>query len=204
MEKNYTGLIPENVEGNEITAESSAKFPKRGDACDFYKLVKERLLQVNKWQELMGKVSAGFKLTDNRGRPVNRAANTGDHFRIDIPGPGSEAGEGFDWAYVENIQEINDDFVDSIAMIVRPAADPQTENKDTAHFFSKKSTSTFVVTREGNSVTASVYDRNITANDETKQLLDKARNAIAGLSAKYGFSRLQWKALTEALIKTEQ
>jgi hypothetical protein len=86
--------------------------------------------------------------------------------------------------------------------LVRPAPDPHTSNPNIAHFFSGGSTSTFVITREGQRVTASIYDRNIQANEETKQTMDKARNAVVGLAAKHGLSRLQWKALTEALVKT--
>jgi hypothetical protein len=72
-----------------------------------------------------------------------------------------------------------------------------------AHFFAEKSTSTFVITRERNTVTASIYDRNIEANEETEEPLDKVRNAAVGLGAKYGFSKMQWQALAEALVKND-
>jgi hypothetical protein len=52
-------------------------------------------------------------------------------------------------------------------------------------------------------VTASIYDRNIEANEETKEPLDKVRNAVVGLGAKHGFSKLQWQALAEAFIKND-
>jgi hypothetical protein len=52
-------------------------------------------------------------------------------------------------------------------------------------------------------VTASIYDRNIEANEETKEPLDKVRNAAVGLGAKHGFSKMQWQALADALVDTE-
>jgi len=200
QEKNYTGLVPENVEGKEITAESSVSLATADEAHNFYNLVRDRLLWVDDWQKITGSLSADFKLTDEAGKIANRAARKGDHFRIDITGPGSKAGEGYDWAYVEDIKEIKDPDIESIAMRVRPAPDPETDNKNTAHFFSDVSTSTFVITREYDKVTASVYDRNIEANDETKEVLDKVRNSVVGLAAKHGVSELQWQALTDALV----
>ncbi len=200
-EKNYTGLIPENKEGKKITATSSVDFNTDEEARSFYQTARQRLLFVHNWGKITGALSADFQLTNDKGKEVDRPAQKGDHFRIDITGPGSKAGEGYDWAKVEAIKEVHEGNVDSIAILVRPAPDPQTNNPNVAHFFSEKSTSTFVVTREGTRITASIYDRNIEANEETHETLDKIRNAVVGISAKHGFSKLQWKALTEALVK---
>lgn len=200
-EKNYTGLIPSNKEGREITAEATAEFNTIDEARSFYRTAKQRLLFIHNWDKIAGKLSADFQLTDNNGKEVERLAQKDDHFRIDILGPGSKAGEGYDWARVEDLKEVNNENVDSIAILVRPAANPQTPNPNVAHFFSEKSTSTFVVTREGEKVTASIYDRNIEANEETKEPLDKIRNTVVGLSAKHGASKLQWQALVDALVK---
>jgi len=202
-EKNYTGLIPEQKEGRKITAEASANFAGNKEAKDFYQTAKRRLLFIHNWGKIAGKLSADFQLTDNNGNEADRPAQKTDHFRIDIPGPGSKAGEGYDWARVEDIMEVNNGDVDSIAIVVRPAANPQTQNPNVAHFFSEKSTSTFVVTREANKITASIYDRNIEANEETEEPLDKLRNAMVGLTAKHGFSKLQWQAMADALIKKD-
>lgn len=201
-EKNYTGLVPENIEGKEITAEAATNFETEAEAKSFYSTARQRLLFVHNWGKIAGKLSADFQLTDNQGKETDRPAQKGDHFRIDITGPGSKAGEGYDWARVEDIKEVNGN-VDSIAILVRPASNPQTGNENVAHFFSEKSTSTFVLTREGNQVTASIYDRNIEANEETKEPLDKIRNAVVGLGAKHGFSKLQWQALAEAFVKRD-
>lgn len=203
QEKNYTGLIPEQKEGREITAEATAEFPNAAEASVFYQEAKKRLLFVHSWHNIAGWLSADFELTDEKGREVNRSAQKGDHFRIDITGPGSEAGDGYDWARVEDVKEVNKDEVESIAILVRPASNPATPNPNVAHFFAEKSTSTFVITREDNKVIASIYDRNIEANEETKEALDKVRNAVVGLGAKHGFSKLQWQSLVNAFVKND-
>lgn len=202
-DKNYTGLIPGNEEGKEITAETVVQCENEPAAKELYRQARERLLFVHNWGKITGPLSSDFQLTDGNGKEVDRPAQTGDHFRIDIPGPGSKAGEGYDWAKVEAIKEVNELYVDSIAILVRPGPNPQTGNPHVAHFYSPKSTSTFVVTREGVKVTASIYDRNIEANEETKETLDKFRNAVVGLGAKHGVSKLQWEALTRALLQKD-
>lgn len=202
-EKNYTGMIPENSEGKEITAEASVCYKNEDEARTFYETAKSRLLSVNEWRNIAGKLSANFQLTDAKGKDVNRLVEKGDHFKIDIGGPGSKAGEGFDWARVVEIKEVHLENTDSIAVQVRPTSNPQNESSTPAHFYSEGSTSTFVVTREKEKLIASIYDRNIEANEESNNLLDKIRNVIVGLGAKHGFSKLQWEALAEALIKQD-
>lgn len=202
-DKNYTGLIPEQKEGRKITAEAVADLQSPAEAKTFFQEARKRLLYIHNWHKIAGGLSADFQLADNDGNEVDRPVKKGDHFRIDIIGPGSHAGEGFDWARVEDLKEVDTPEVDSVAILVRPASNPQTPNANVAHFFSEKSTSTFVITREGDKVIASIYDRNIEANEETKEPLDKFRNAVVGLGAKHGLSKLQWQALVDAFVKNE-
>jgi hypothetical protein len=200
VKHNNENLIPENLQGKEITASASANFEMEDMAVLHYKFARERLLLINDWHSIAGTIGARFQLTDGKGTEAFRQAEKGDHIRIDIPGPGSQAGEGYDWVRIEEIREVNAEKADSIAILVRPASNPCTDNGKIAHFYAEHSTSTFVVRRENNKVTASVYDRNIEANQETKGLFDKVRNAIVGLSAKHGFSKLQWQVLVEGLL----
>ena len=191
------------MEGTEITATASTLFQNAEEAGEFYQEAKKRLLYVQNWHELTGTLGADFELRDEKGNVVDQPARKGNYFRIDITGPGSKAGEGYDWAMVEDIKEVNTEDVDSIAMRVRPTVNPQKPDSDIAHFYSEKATSSFVVTREGSQVTASIYDRNIETNDDTREPLDKIRNALVGLGAKYFFSKMQWQALADALVKNE-
>jgi hypothetical protein len=203
-ENNYTGLIPPNESGKEITAKASTDLPDIIEAHAMYAIAKERLLNVNNWHEIAGTLSADFTVTDEQGKEVDRKVRKGDHFKVSIPGPGSKAGEGYDWVQVEDIKEVLNDDVESTGLIVRPASNPQNDDSEVAHFYAEQSTSSFIVTREGNKVTAGIYDRNIEPNTDSSSAADKVRNTTVGLGAKYGFSRLQWQALADALIKKEE
>jgi hypothetical protein len=200
-EKNYSGTIPAQEDGSKINIESAAETKDTQKAKALFNIAKERLLDVNHWQELTGKMLADFQLTDQKGQHVEGPAQEGLLFKIDIPGPGSKAGEGFDWARVEKIESYSSEDIDSIGIRVRPVANPTTADDSVAHFYSEESTSTFTVSREGTKVTAAVYDRNTKTNQNTNKITDQIRNAAVGAAGILTFSRIQWKSLTEALIK---
>lgn len=200
-EKNYSGTIPAQEEGSKINVDSSIDTKNIEEAKSLFEIAKSRLLDVNNWQKLTGKLLANFQLTDQSGNPTFSPIQEGMYFKIDIPGPGTNAGEGFDWVTVEKIEEYNAPDIESIGIRVRPALNPLSTNKDIAHFYSREATSTFTVTREMRKVTAAVYDRNTKTNKDSDQLSDQLRNAIVGMSGIISFSRIQWKSLTNALIE---
>ena len=162
------------------------------------------MLDVNNWQTLAGQATAAFQLTDDKGQPVNRKAKTGDHFRIDIPGPGSQSGEGYDWVKIEVVEEEHTNDSDGQIIRVRPATNPTNEKTDVAHFFSEEATSTFMVKREGKTVSASVHGRNEKPNTNTETVVDKVRHATVATGAISGFSKIQWKSLVNGLIKKDE
>lgn len=196
-------IIPKQETGIETNTESTVEFSSREEAKTFYQTVKQRLLHVNDWHRFAGSLTADFQLTDKEGKEVNRAAEKSDHFKIDIPGPGPVTGEGFDWVQVEAIEEKEEEDKQSIALLVRPATNPNNERKDVAHFFSGEATSCFMVKREQNTVTAAVYGRNEKPNTNAETIVDKARNAAIATGAVTGFSKLQWKSLVNGLVKEE-
>ncbi len=198
-ENNYTGILPRQEKGIEIKAEEEITFDDVIAAGEFYEQAKMRLLDVNHWHELG--LRAVFQLIDASGNEVNGQAREGLYFRIDIPGPGTNAGDGYDWVQVQKIAEYNSGDVRSIALQVRPAANPTAPEGETTHFYSDGSTSTFTVTREGNKLTAAIYDRNIEPNKEAGSLPDKLRNAIVGTAGMTIFSKLEWEALAKGLVK---
>jgi hypothetical protein len=196
--------IPPNETGAAVNADNSVELKDVNEAQAFYKVVKQRVLDVNNWQKLAGKVLASFQLTDNRGEQLNRLAEQGDYFKIDIPGPGSKAGDGFDWVRIEELKEQNEGEIQSISMRVRPATNPLTPTNEVSHFFSEESTSTFKAMREGNKITASIHDRNAKPNTDVDTITDKVRNAAVGTGAIGGFAKIQWKALVDGLLKREE
>jgi hypothetical protein len=194
-------LIPENRSGMETNTESTAECRDEAEAKEFFSLVRQRLLHVNGWHELAGTGTADFALTDSSGNEVARNAQQGDHFRIDIPGPGPATGDGYDWVQVEAVEEEHNGDNECVAIRVRPATNPLNEKTDVAHFFTDDATSSFIVKRESNRITAGVYGRNEKPNTKADTVTDKLRNAAVGTGAITGFSKLQWKSLVNGLVK---
>lgn len=190
-------VIPEHNKGIETNTESSVELSSEEEAKDFFKVVKERLLAIDEWHQYAGSATANFQLTDERGEPVKRQPQKGDHFKIKIPGPGTVTGEGNDWVKIETIEEEEN----YLGIRVRPATNPTNERTDVAHFFDEDATSSFLVKREGKKVTAGVYGRNEKPNTDTETVVDKVRNAAIATGAISGFSKLQWKSLVNGLVK---
>lgn len=201
VNSNADHIIPGQHEGSETNTEATETLPDAAAARSFFEVVRNRLLNVNAWHDYAGTGTASFQLTDEQGAEVQRPAQKSDHFKIDIPGPGSQTGEGYDWVRLEEITEEHSDAGDSIAIRVRPAPNPRNEKGDVAHFFTSEATSNFVVKRQGNTVTAAVYGRNEKPNTEAEALIDKARNTAVATGAISGFSKLQWKSLVTGLLQ---
>jgi hypothetical protein len=194
-------IIPNNDSGVQTNTESSEELKTEKEAEDLYKTACQRLVDINNWQNIAGKATASFQLTDKSGKEVDRVVQKGDHFKIDIPGPGSFSGEGFDWVQIEAIENGHNEGSQWTAIKVRPATNPRNENKDVAHFFSEETTSTFMVRKEGNKVIAGVYGRNEKPNTETETQIDKIRNTAIAAGAITGLSKIQWKSLVNGLVK---
>lgn len=203
MQKDDSKIIPEHNSGEQTNTDSSLNFTNENEAINFYEIVKQRLLHVNNWQQLAGMATANFILTDKEGNDVEREAREGDYLKINIPGPGSKTGNGYDWVKIEAIEKNAAPHQQTTGMRVRPAANPLTSQQDVAHFFSDESTSSFIVKREKNKVTAAIYGRNEKPNTDVEKLIDKARNTVIATAAFGGLSKIQWKSLAEGLLKKE-
>jgi hypothetical protein len=194
--------LPPQEEGAEKNIETKENLKSIEEAKELFTVARTRLLDVNQWDKICGKLSAVFKLTDNKGNEIQGNPEVGNYFKIDIPGPGTASGHGYDWVRVEAIEEKQDEQnnEESILIRVRPADNPSTNDNNIAHFFSDKATSNFVVSRKENSVTAAVYGRNEVPNTSTNKPLDKTRNAIVGSTAVAGLSNPQWKSLANGVL----
>lgn len=195
-------VVPQQHAGGSVDESHSITTLSRREAIELYHSCVERLLNANQWEELAGGLSAKFSLTDNKGVPVQRSVRLGDFFRIAIPGPGNLEGDGYDWVMVEQLNESHDAGNDEERTFiqVRPAGNPGNDHNDTAHFFSDQATSTFMVRRKGNEVTASIHGRNEFPNTSTTTTVDKLRNAVVAAGALAGISSLQWKALAHGIM----
>lgn len=195
--------MPQQYTGNEIEADASVELMDENEAKIFYSLVKARLLDVNNWHQIAGVISAKFQVVDPGGEEVNRIAEKGDYLRIDIPGPGSKEGDGYDWVYIEELKEVAVGDTQSVGFRVRPSKNPLGSKNETTHFYSAEASSNFIVNRETSKLSAWIIDRNLKPNDHAASLMDKIRDTSIGIGAIGMFSKIQWKGLAEGLVKKE-
>jgi len=200
-------LLPPQVRGKSTMTSAQVVAGKEADARFVFERATNRLLDVNEWTDHCGALSAGFQLTDDEGEPLKGRAAEGDYIRIDIPGPATNEGRGYDWVKIEKIEQpaVPDSNTGSISLLqVRPCANPQLKDTDAiAHFLEDSATSTFIIEREGRKVTATVYGRNEVPNTAHPGTADKVRNAVVGTMGAIGLSKIQWKALVEGLLEKE-
>jgi len=198
-------LIPQNKEGKGTDFKHTVTLASVEEARNCFQRAYKRMLNPPVWHKLAGSMSASFVLTGEHGDPVDPLAQENDRIRIDIPGPGNAAGKGYDWVHVEMIEDQTDEHAtaESIGMKVRACADPKQEKGETAHFFGHEATSTFLVSRNNNEVTASYYGRNETPNADTGNIANNVRNALVAFGAFAGLSELQWNSLIKAFSEPE-
>lgn len=192
--------IPAQVTGSQLDTVTQCSLTDEAAAITFFEVVKQRLLNVNQWSRLTGSEMAHFQLTNKSGNPLDRSVEQGDYIKINIPGPGTDTGDGYDWVWVESITEEQKAEMEVISLTVRPSCNPVSGNDDTAHFLTEKATSTFQVKRIGRHIYAEEHGRNEQANTHTSNTMDNVRNRVVGWAAKIGFSYPQWKSLIKGLI----
>ena len=202
-EKKQTGIVPAHKTGIPIDVQSLIELGDEKQAKIFFDVVRTRLKNVNSWHTIAGGLSAKFQLVNKDGIDVERSPQKGDYFKIDIPGPGTISGEGYDWVQVEKVEGTLTSDRESFGFRVRPAQNPH-DNKDIAHFFSRESTSSFTVTREKNKVIAAIYDRNTKPNKKASPIVDKVRDLIVATAGILAFSKIQWKKLTDGLLEKDK
>lgn len=194
-------FIPAQYVGESTTTSANKALVHELAASAFFKTAMEKLEEVNRWAELSGSMSSAFQLTDLAGKPVIGRAETGMYIRIDIPGPGTNAGKGFDWVKIEQKEHvILNEHQEVFFIRARPAEHPIQKSAGIAHFLRMEASSSFVLVRNGLTVTATVYGRNEVPNTKVADLGDKIRNAVIGATGAIGISKLQWKALVEGLL----
>lgn len=202
-QRDYTGIVPPQFTGKEIEADATRELENETAARSFFEIAKKRLLDVNNWNKIAGAITAQFQVIDEKGKEVNREVKKGDYLRINIPGPGSKEGDGYDWVCVEEIKEINKEFVQSAGFRVRPNENPFGEKNETAHFYSNEASSSFIITREHAKIISWIIDRNLLPNTESTSIVDKVRDLAVGVSAIAGFSKIQWQGLADGLVKSK-
>lgn len=197
-------IIPTQFAGQEIEVEATKELKNEAEAKSLYNVAKKKLLDVNNWKKIAGTITAQFQIINEKGEEVTRYVKKGDYLRINIPGPGSKEGDGYDWVLVEELKEINMESLQSVGFRVRPNENPFGEKNETSHFYSKEATSSFIICRENSQLISRIVDRNLLPNTESGSLVDKVRDVVVGVSAIAGLSKLQWQQLANGLIKNQK
>jgi len=195
--------LPAQETGTQTDFTYEITFGDLASANKEFRAAAGRLLSVNNWHEYAGAGSAKFTLTNNQGNELSGFAAEGFYISIDLPGPGPDAGDGLEWVMIEKLTAdgSSETAEEYLTMTVRPVPDPKKADLEIAHFFTDVSTSTFIIRRDGRTVSAGAHGRNETPNNQDVDLHDKIRNTAIALMARVGLSGAQWQKLVNGLIE---
>jgi hypothetical protein len=198
--------LPAQETGRQTNFTHEQKFNTLEAAHHAFQAAAGRMLSVNNWHEYAGAGSAKFTLCNNQGQELEVMAEEGFFFSIDLPAPGSDAGDGLEWVIIEKLVSEGGAHTaeEYVLMTVRPVPNPRKAKSETAHFYEDVSTSTFIVRRDGLVVSAGAHGRNETPNNENVDLYDKVRNTAIALMARIGLSGPQWQKLVNGLIDYQE
>lgn len=198
-------MVPENKDGKAVDIEHSVTEENLQDAITMFRLAYSRVIYPAIWKSLAGVGTASFSIWMADSTEVQRHLQVDDFLKIDIPGPGPSAGEGYDWVRVEALQEnILPHTDESFVMLLRACANPENQEAGTAHFFTEEATSTFILKRVKATVTCSYHGRNEKPNTTDVETVDKIRNKLVATGAVAGLSEVQWTALLTGILQKEK
>ncbi|RZK52333.1 MAG: hypothetical protein EOO91_19525 [Pedobacter sp.] len=161
------------------------------------------MISLKRWAKVCGTEATTFELLNALGTATAELGE-GNLIKIDIPGPGTGVGGGYDWVKIEKIESgenLNEQF---FGFRVRPCANPENPAAGIAHFFKDTATSTFLVRLSQNTVYAEIHGRNEVPNTDDTSFFDGLRNMTVGYTAKIGLSYPQWKLLADGLVSQEE
>ena len=196
-------LVPKQEVGSEMDAVAAQSFETTAEALLFYDLAKKRLGNINHWADWCGTEATTFQLLNALGTAPGTLGE-GNLIKIDIPGPGTKTGGGYDWVRIEKIEAGKTLQTQYFGFRVRPCANPDQPEAGVAHFFKDSATSTFLVRLAKNTVYAEMHGRNEVPNTTDTSFFDGLRNMTVGYTAKIGLSFPQWKLLVNGIVKLEE
>jgi hypothetical protein len=195
-------IIPAHYRGGLTGAQEAVEAADMAAAVKLFTEAKIRMADINNWKNICCGVSAEFCLTNQEGTLLHSSPEIGNLIRIDLPGPGLEKGDGYDWERIEAIEGEGsvEEEEQLFAICVRPVKNPLVPKGAVAHLYKADSTSSFILLRSGNIVYAAEEGRNEIPNTEVEKLSDKIRNAVVAFSAMLGLSVPQWKKLVKGIL----
>lgn len=194
--------VPKHIKGSFHDTENTRFFQDAESAFESFKVLKDRFLTINYWLDYADDLGADFKLYDKQGNLKKTLPEIGDFIRIDIPGPGSREGEGFDWVEIidfQHNQSENNEILEQLLLKAQPSVKPGKSNKKIAHFYHAEASSTFIISRGIDYIKFGIYGRNESPNFDA-ELLDTLRNFWIAFGGMFGLSKIQWKHLVDKLV----
>lgn len=192
--------VPIQKSGSFHDTESEKHYDSPSIASEKFNILKERFFSINRWKSYSGGPLADFRLYNSNGNAIEQMPEIGDFIRIDIPGPGETESKGYDWVEIIYISHKETDESESYIMTCKPSKTPGiTANQHIAHFYSNAATSTFMIQKRGRTIKSGIYGRNEKPNLNAR-FIDTIRNVLIALGGMMGFSKIQWKSLTEGLL----
>lgn len=193
--------IPEQHSGFRKEFVSSRKFITLGDAKLCFCFAADRMLEINNWNRLVA-MKTTFTIRDRDLKREDRPARLLDFVAIEIPGPENVDGQGCDWVQVVQLKGLKSIAKEQLLLTLRPS--PMPGSTETSHFFSSRSTSSFLLTRREQVVSAAYYGHNELPNTAVAATSQLIRNVAVAAGAILGFSDVIWKPLITSFIMDEQ
>jgi len=173
---------------------SLKKYDTEKEAKEAFLVSKTKLFNINLWSKLPG-ITSSFLLHDAEGNKKTTTPNIGDFILIELPGPLPE-----NWVTITEI--IDNSNMGQI--IVSPSPKPTAKGKEKGeieHFFIDEATSTFRVTREGDTIFGFEIGKDEGINNEGKEAANREWiNTLIAQGGWAGFQKLQWEKLTDYLV----
>jgi len=192
-------FVPVNRTGSENDALAFLTYDTDDKALDQFKILRQKLININNWNKYSGKNPTEFFLHNDGEKPFYPKEN--DWVKIKIPGPGNKLGNGFDWVKIVKIQSMESDNFQAVLMVMKPHSCPENKDNGIAHFYTDAATSTFVLAQENNAVQFSVHGRDEIPNTKNLGLMNSLRNFFVAKGGIFGGSKIQWQHFAEEFIK---
>jgi len=198
-------LIPEQIKGKENNIHYSKTFGSQPEALVAFERAYDRMNDPLQWHKLTRVIIARFLLPSDPNLNHYPLIREGNFFRIEIPGPGPNTGDGYDWVKVDTVIDEKNPKASTelFGMTFRACSNPEGNSNTTAHFFQSLATSTFITRRNYNTLTSSYHGRNEIPNTHTHSTLGNIRNAYVALGAGAGLSETVWSILIKSFLQED-
>lgn len=196
-------IIPKQTIGAKTGATSSVRTSSVQAAKVLFNEAKQRLFDINNWQNICGGKGAAFQLVDKHGNALSQTEpEVGNLIKIKLPAPSNEKGDGYDWVRIEKFENTANPDIDEevVGFRVRPVSNPADHSEESAHFYTNDATSSFLVVRRASWVYAMERGRNEQPNP-AGGFWNKVRNIIIALGAMMGLAVPQWKMLVNGILR---